>query len=296
MSWTTQNLPVALPIYDNWRKQSFRQSYCNGNPFVALSARYDALPAIMIKGESSTPDYVYLVNKAGTNAIDVMDFMALTADTFGSLDYVYSTSEPDVDQDAETTEHTGWNGTTWTTTPGENTWANFVRCGQEYYLEIKIGSNYYYTELFTITDFPETSTDPTDEDLCRIRIEASSTCAIDDIPPLMTQKIFIKAFTAEPEYPLDKSVSKTGSEVEKIKWAKIEKRYRIKFAAVESIADFCALLPLFTTVNVTDQYGDSMDVNITEAPKISWGDADAGGCCATIEIVYTRAFVQTQCC
>lgn len=295
MAWIAQNLPTALPIWPNWKFQSFRQPYCSGSAAVALSARADRVLPWMIEGETAEPDYVYLVEKDGSNAVDITDLLTILTGTEGGNDYVYCEASTDIDQGAELTEHTGWNGTTWTTTPGENTWGAFVRCGNDYYLEFKFDSNYYYSEAFTIVDFPEFSTDPTSETLTRVRIEAATSCMIDAIPPLGVQKLFVDNVTAEAEYLVEDSVSEDGNGEKKVLWAKMKKRYHVKFYAVESVMDFCAMLPLYSNVTITDQYGLQSSVSDIDV-KGTWGD-DGAGCLILIDIAFTRDFAAyTNCC
>jgi hypothetical protein len=248
-------------------------------------------------GETSAPDYVYLVKKDATRAINITPLITVLTASAGGNNYAFCEGSYDIDVNAEVTEHTGWNGTAWTTTPGENTWANFVECGQAYYLEFKFGSRRYYSEAFKIMDFPEyENDDPTNEEYARVRIEAVTLCMLDDIPPLGTHKIFVNGFTSDPEYIVEETVSEDGNGEKKLLWGKMKKRYHIKFYAVESVMDFCALLPIFHTVNIRDQYGFQSPVKVEDV-KFTWGDDDGRGCVCLIDIAFTRDFATySNCC
>lgn len=296
MAWAAQNLPSALPIWDNWRFQTFRMPFCSGNPGVPLYARHDRILPWIVMGPTAAPDYVYLVNEAGTNALDITALLTILTGSEGGNDYVYCEGSTDINQATSCTEYTGWNGTTWPNTPGDNTWGTFIQCDAQYYLEFKFGSSRYYSELFTIRDFPEFSDNPMQEDFTFVRIDAATNCMIDTIPPLGVQKLFVPGYTVEPEYPVDETVSTNGQKQKKILAAMMNKRYKLRFFAPESVADFCATLPLYSTVTITDQYGLQSAVRDIEF-KPSWGEDNGQGCACLVELTFTRDFVSyTNCC
>lgn len=295
MAWTAQNLPASLPIWDNWRKQTFRMPFCGGSPVVNMWARNDRILPWIIMGETAEPDYVYLVNEATTNALNITDLLTILTGSEGGNDYVYFEGSEDINQSADCEERNGWNGSTWTTTPGDNTYGAFVQCGYSYYLEFKFGSNYYYSELFTIRDFGEFSDNPTSEDFTFCRIDAATSCMIDDMPPLGVQKLFVPGYTVEPEYPVDETVSTDGMKRKKVLSAVMSKRYKLRWFAPESVADFCATLPLYTTVTITDQYGLQTAVRDVEF-RPSWGEDNGNGCACLCELSFTRDFISFECC
>lgn len=296
MATYPQNLVSALPIFDNWKKQTFRQPYCSGNGFIDLQMRYDrVLPWYILRPSTTAPTYVYLVNEDSSAAIDITSLLTILGDTVGDNDYVYCEGSADIDPDTEVSEHSGWNGTTWATSPGDTTWADFVCSGGRYYLEWNFSGTRYYSERFFIVDFPEFSDDPTDETTARVRIEAVTTCPIGDLPPLGSQKIFIASTTLEPDYEITRSVSEDGQGEQETLRGKVKKRYRIRWMAPESVADFISTLSLFGTVAITDQYGVHGNVSIVET-KVTWGD-DESGCAAMVEVVFARDFLTyTGCC
>lgn len=295
MAWTAQNLPTALPIWDDWHKQTFRMPFCSGSPVVQLWARNDRVLPWIIMGPTAGPDYVYLVNEGGTNALDVTALLTILTGTEGGNDYVYCEGSTDLNQSAECTEYTGWNGTTWPNTPGENTWGAFVECGRAYYLEFKFGSNRYYSELFYIRDFSETTANPAVEDFTFCRIDAATACMLDDVPPLGVQKLFVPGYTVEPEYSIDETVSNNGQKQKKVLSAIMTKRYKLRWFAPEAVADFCATLPLYTTVTITDQYGLQSAVRDIEF-RPTWGEDSGNGCACLCELTFTRDFVTFECC
>lgn len=71
-----------------------------------------------------------------------------------------------------------------------------------------------------------------------------------------------------------------------------------KFNATEAVADFCSLIPLFSTndsgVYITDTYGVSGPVKDLEV-EISWPE-EFGGCLAKVDLYFTRDFTDFENC
>ena len=79
----------------------------------------------------------------------------------------------------------------------------------------------------------------------------------------------------------------------------VKKRWRLTLYGVETVADFCSLLPLFSAdasaVNITDQYGVGSNAKDIEV-QISW-PTEFNGCLAQIDIYFTRDYVSfDNCC
>ena len=78
-------------------------------------------------------------------------------------------------------------------------------------------------------------------------------------------------------------------------WVRMDKRYKVTFYAVETVADFIATVPLYSTINFTDQYGFQGPVK-DFTYQITWPE-DQKGCLALVEITFTREYIaQTGCC
>jgi len=293
-----QNLITALPIWDKKEKQTFRQSYCGGS-IGAIECRYDRIvPWTIMHTPAATPNFVYLVQKDGQQAIKVDGLISINTQTVGGIGYVYFEGGTDINQATSVTKYSngGDNPTTWDSA-GSTTWGNWVCEGGEYYLEFSIGSNRYYTELMRLSDFPEFSDDPTNNTTTRVRIEGTNICPVGNLPAaLNANKLFIEGKTADPEYLLEKDVAKDGQEEESPVWVKYKKRYKVTFHVIETVADWVASLPLYGgNVNVTDQYGTQETVSDITV-EITWPE-EFNGCLAQIEFTYSITYLsQTGCC
>jgi hypothetical protein len=310
-----QLLPTALAFYSadgtgttQWAKaaakQSFRQSYCRIDPAeIAIDARFDRLLpwvvpyaaaiASVLLVEKDAIDYA-TINPKGY--ADITDLLTTGTFTFDGTDFVEMAGSSDINQ---------------ATTIGANsvsipagfstTWAAWVRPGGLYYLVLVFAdSKRFYSELIRISDFPEFSEIP---DSCesRVRIEASNNCDIGGIPPVIfaPQKLFVDQPLSKPTYTLDKEPAADGQDEETVVWAKVKKRWRLSFFAIESVADFCSLLPIYAMsgvgVNITDMYGVQGPASDVET-EVSWPD-DTQDCLALITITFTREYVSsTNCC
>lgn len=293
-----QNLVTALPFFDAKNKQTFRQPYCIGSGLLSLQMRFDRLlPFTILRDDLTLPEYVYLVTDDGFLALDLTSIVVplLNATTDNGQDYIWFEGATDVDQEA-ILEERQWQDPVWGE-PGETTWPEWVCAGACYYFEIKFEADDapMFSEKFCINNFPEFSDDPSNEATARVRIEAVANCPVGDVPPLGSQKLFLDTYTVEPEYELTKKVKKNGQEEEVSVWAKIKKRYRVKFYGVETIADFVATLPLYSSVDITDQYGVRSVVTDIEVKQPVWGD-DGSGCVALLEISFAREFIEGQKC
>ena len=293
-----QNLITALPFWDLKEKQTFRQSFCEGN-LGYIECRYDRmLPFTVLHTPETSPSSIYLVQKDGERALKIDGLLADSTTTDGGLGYIFFDGALDINQATSVTEYSngGDNPTTWDVF-GSTTWADWVCDGGFYYIEMAVGSERYYSELMRISDFPEFSENPAVDTLSRIRIEGTNICAIGDLPAtLNANKLFIDAKTSSPEYLIEKEVATDGNEEETAVWVKFKKRYKVTFLAIETVIDWVASLPLYGgNVNISDQYGFQGVVTDIEV-DVSWPD-DFGGCVAQVELSFSREyFSQTGCC
>ena len=294
MALIPQNLITALPFWDAKGKQSFRQHYCQGaEELGAIQCRYDRMLPWTIMGHASAPTYVYLVAKNGLWALDITSLLTMLTDSATGTDYTYHEGALDINQASSVTEY-GWVSGAWSA-KGSKTWASFVDECQYYYLEISFAGTLYFSELMYITDFTELATD-TDVSSNRCRLEVISTCAVGDFPAsLAPNKLFLKSPAADPEYSTTKDVQPDGNDEDIDLWVRMDKRYKVTFYAVETVADFIATVPLYSTINFTDQYGFQGPVK-DFTYQITWPE-DQKGCLALVEITFTREYIaQTGCC
>lgn len=288
------DLITALPFWDAKEKQFFRRQYCQGkDESGAIQCRYDRMLPWMIKNQSGAPTYVYLVTRSGSLAIDITALLTILNGTQNGTDYCYHEGSVDINQATSVNEY-GWNGSAWVLR-STKTWANWVDDEAYYYLEINFGGTLYYSELMRISDFPEFPDNPADCKGARVRIECASDCMVGDVPPLGTQKFFVEGETVRPQYELSREVGKDGEDEEKQLWAKGKKRYTVAFYAYETLADFVSTIPLYSTINVTDQNGFQSAVKDVDF-RISWPESQEG-CLALVELSYSIEHIpQTFCC
>lgn len=312
-----QRLPTALPFHyapdltgsDQWeataKRQTFRHSYCNLPPEeMAVQVRYDRMIP-MVLPSSTEPTLIMLVKKDATDydaatPIGQADITALISfDPFvfnfgsGDVDFIEYTGSADINIFAAITANDG--------SPMLSSWTDWVVDGGLYYLILEFAdTTRAYSELIQISSFPEFGQDP-DQCYSRTRIEAVSTCPLDDMPPTFfaSQKLFVLSPTSRPEYEYEDEPAKNGKEEEKILWTKVKKRWRISFYAIETVCDFCAMLPLYAqSVNgvfITDTYGVSGPVKDVTV-NVSWPD-ETNDCLALVEITFTRTFADyMDCC
>lgn len=293
MAFVPQDLPVPLAFWDAKEKQFFRRFYCSAkDEFSALQCRYDRMLPWVIKNQSGTPTYVYLVQSDGSFSLDITTLLTITNETVDGVDYCLHGGGSDINQATSVSEY-GWNGTAWAFRSNK-TWAEWVSPSRYYYLEINFGGTRYYSELLQIQDFPEVANDPMGCTEPRIRVECSNNCAVGPVPSLSgyAPKFFIVGETSQPEYLVEKQVSTDGEEEETVIWAKAKKRYKIIFPANETLADFVSTMPLYDTVNIADQNGFQADVTDVSF-RITWEN----DCLANIELSYSIVHVaQAFCC
>lgn len=312
-----QRIPTALPFHfapdltgsDQWeataKRQTFRHSYVNVGPEeLAIQIRYDRFVP-MVLPSSELPIWVILVKKDATeydmatpighaNVTSLFTFNQFTFD-FGSgdVDFIEFYGNSDINQATSITVNDG--------SPTTSTWGNWVVNGGLYYLILEFAdTTRAYSELFQLEDFPEFGQDP-DQCYSRTRIEAVSNCPLDDMPPTVraSQKLFINAPTSKPEYSYENQPAKNGKGEEKLLWTKVKKRWKITFYAIETVCDFCAMLPLYaqspTGVFITDTYGVSGPVKDVTV-EVTWPD-ETNDCMGLVEIGFTRTFADyMDCC
>lgn len=259
----------------------------------AIECRYDRLLPFLIEYSPATePNYVYLVSRDGLHAISLADLITVTTDTVDGVGYLYHIGAVDINQ--STTVAKKIFDDVWDS-DGTTTWADFVCDGGYYYLEVAFGEgDYFQSELLHIVDFPEFSEDVDSPTKTRVRFECVGNCTIAGVVSAAvntSQKVFLNARTAQPEYPTEKLAKKD----ETILWAKIKKRHTVKFWAIETVLDFFATMPLYETVDFTDQYGVRSVISDIEV-KATWND-DGGDCVADVEVSFIRDFVEySGCC
>jgi len=271
---------------------------------MAVQVRYDRMIP-MVLPSSTEPTLIMLVKKDATDydaatPIGQADITALLGfDPFvvnfgsGDVDFIEYTGSADINIFAAITANDG--------SPMLSSWTDWVVDGGLYYLILEFAdTTRAYSELIQISSFPEFGQDP-DQCYSRTRIEAVSTCPLDDMPPTFfaSQKLFVLSPTSRPEYEYEDEPAKNGKEEEKILWTKVKKRWRISFYAIETVCDFCAMLPLYAQsangVFITDTYGVSGPVKDVTV-DVSWPD-EGNDCLALVEIGFTRTFADyMDCC
>ena len=314
-----QRIPTALPFHyvpdlvssDQWeataRRQTFRHSYCNTLPAeeMAIQVRFDRMIPMVLQLETA-PISILLVRKDaeeydGATPIGHADITPLlTFDPFsfdfgsGDVDFIEYTGNADINQATAIDTFDG--------SPGTSTWGAWVDDGGLYFLILEFAdATRAYSELIQISDFPEFGQDP-DQCYSRTRIEAVANCPLGDMPPTLfaPMKLFINGPTSRPEYEYEDELATDGKEEEKALWTKVKKRWKISFYAIETVCDFCAMLPLYAQTNdglvaITDTYGVSYqpkDVTV----NVSWPD-DGKDCLALVEIGFTATYSDnTGCC
>mgnify|MGYP006314250181 FL=1 len=309
-----QNLPCAFPFWHtpvltgsaNWiataQKQTFRHSYCENVPLteIAIQVRYDRLIP-MIAEVGAVPTDVFLCEYDALSydealvigAANITDLMTFDAYTQDGRDFIEFTGNADVNQ-ATAIDVLTQAGLI------ASTWAGWVRDGGLYYIILQFADETrLYSELIQIVDFPEFPVTP---DTCtsRLRIECVNNCPIGDLPStnFAPHKIFIKDPTSQPTYITEKSVATNGKRQERITWAGVKKRWKVSFNVTEPVADFCSLIPLFSTdssaILITDTYGVGSEVSDLEV-EISWPE-ELGGCLANVDLFFTRDFTDFENC
>ena len=310
-----QNLPCAFPLWHtpettgsaNWvataQKQTFRHSYCNIDPAeIALQVRYDRFVPMVAEIDES-PTKIYLVEYDSPNpyatipneCADVTALFSFSTFSEAMRDFIEFPGSVDINQATTFTAYSD------KFAPGgvSRTWATYVKNQGLYFLILEFSDTRMYSELFQLVDFPEFAVMP---DTCtsRLRIECVNNCPIGDLPStnFAPHKIFVKDPTSQPTYPTEKSVATNGKRQEKITWAGVKKRWKVSFNATEAVADFCSLIPLFSTndsgVYITDTYGVSGPVSDLEV-EISWPE-ELGGCLARVDLFFTREFIDFENC
>lgn len=295
-----QNLPTALPFYAGRNRQFFRTHFCAGmDDHSAIECRFDRmLPFVLKHTPAATPNYIYLVKKDGLTAIKIDGLLTITTETVGGIGYVLHPGQMDINP-ATSAPQKEWVGSIWENAViPTTTWADFVCDGGFYYVEISVGSSVYQSELMRVSDFPEFAEEVDSPHKTRVRFECANSCPVAGVPVTdapISQKLFLSARAAEPEYPYTKEVSVSGSGEEKMRWAKIKKRYSVRFFAVETVVDFCVTIPLYDTINFTDQYGVQSAVTDVEV-ETGW-PAEGEGCLASVTVSFQRDFTTfTGCC
>lgn len=312
-----QRIPTALPFHyvpdltgsDQWaataQRQTFRHSYCDiSDQEAAVQVRFDRfLP--MVLPSATTPVSILLVRKDATEYdmatpvghADITPLMTFDPFTFnfgsGDVDFIEYVGNADINQATSIDTFDG--------SPDTSTWADWVENGGFYFLILEFAdTTRAYSELIQIYDFPEFGQDP-DQCYSRTRIEAVSNCPLDDMPPTFfaPQKLFVLSPTSKPEYEYEDEPAKDGKENEKLLWIKVKKRWKLEFYAIETVADFCAMLPVYgqsaTGVFITDTYGVSGPVKDLTC-TVSWPE-ETNDCLALVQLTFTRTFADyMDCC
>lgn len=312
-----QRLPTALPFHfvpdltgsDQWvataKRQTFRHSYCNiSDQEAAIQVRFDRLLPMVLPSDS-LPVSILLVKKDaedydGATPVghaDITPLVTFSPFTFdfgsGDVDFIEYAGSSDINQATSIDTFDG--------SPDTSTWADWVENGGFYFFILEFAdATRAYSELIQISDFPEFGQDP-DQCYSRTRIEATSNCPLDDMPPLpfATQKLFVLAPTSRPEYEYTNEPATDGKEEEKMLWTKVKKRWKISFYAIETVCDFCAMLPLYAQSEnglfITDTYGVGGPVKDVTV-EVSWPE-ETNDCLALVEIGFTRTFADyMDCC
>jgi hypothetical protein len=287
-----QNLITSLPFFDGKEKQTFRQAKGTEG---ALPCRYDRiLPFAIKRTPAAAPTYIYLVKSDDSVALNITSLLTIDTVTVDGVGFAYWAYGSDHSQVSAVQDYR-WIAGAWSANTTK-TWAQFVEEGEHYYLEVSFSGTKFYSELMRISDFPETTTDPSSDCGSYIRIEGANTCAVGDLPAALNmQKLFIEGKTSDPEYLVEKDVAPDGQDEDTALWVKLKKRYKITFHAIEPVVDWLTTLPLYGDfVNVVDQYGYQAVIRDIVV-EVTWPQ-DFGGWLAQVEFSYSITYITTTGC
>lgn len=287
-----QNLVTSLPIFDAREKQTFRQAKdTNG----AIPCRYDRiLPFTIKRTPAAAPTYIYAVKYGDQSALDITTLLTINTGTVGGVGFAYWAYGTDHSQVTAVTDYR-WISGAWSANTTK-TWAQFFSEGEFFYLEFSFSGTKFYSELMMLSDFPETTTDPSAECGSYVRIEGTNLCAVGDLPAgLNMNKLFIEGKTSDPEYLTEKDVAEDGQNEETPTWIKLKKRYKIIFHATEPVVDWLTTLPLYgDNVNVVDQYGYQATIKDIVV-EVTW-PPEFQGWLAQVEFNYSITYITTTGC
>jgi hypothetical protein len=120
----------------------------------------------------------------------------------------------------------------------------------EYYLKLTAGSDYFYSEVFTVTDI-------SDKTILRY-YNTNDLAGIDYTNETDTQfqiTFIFDATIAKPEYVLEEEAVEDGDGSQMLTWQRSVKEFKMWFYAPEYIADALALVGLHDFVTLTTHYG-----------------------------------------
>lgn len=288
-----QNLITSLPIFDAKEKQTFRQAKSTDG---AIPCRYDRiLPWAIKRTPAAAPTYIYAVKYGDQGALDITSLLSVSTDTVDGVGFAYWAYGLDHNQASAVNDYV-WVSGAWSL-HSTKTWAQFFSEGDFFYLEFSFGGTKFYSELMQLWDFPETTTDPSNDCSTYVRIEGANLCRIGDLPgALNIQKLFVEGRTSDPEYIVTRQVAEDGQDEETPVWVKLKKRYKIIFYTVESVVDWLTTLPIYgDNVNVVDQYGYQAAVGDIVV-EVTWPE-DFNGWLARVEFTYSINYLSgTGCC
>lgn len=304
-----QNALVALPFFAQESYQTFRHPAADGlRDSLAILCRSDRLLPIIIKHTPAASfSKVYLCSADSKVALDITTLMSgTTTQTVDGVGWVYNPGAVDLGGgDVPKHAGTGSNPTTWGTSIGDQSVADFVGSGGYFYLDIRIGTTRYFSELLYMTDIPEF---PELSDSCAsfpyVRLEATTQCDIGNYFPAdltVSNKVFIKnGGVYSPQYEVERVVSEDGNGAEEALWVKLKKIYSVILYCPESVADWAASLVLYRgsptpPLNVADEHGFQYPASI-ENVSVQWPD-QFNGIVAEVELQFSiEAVTQTGCC
>ncbi len=296
MSFQAHNLPSAFPVWSNKNSQTHKQFYCKGwESLAAIKVRYDRMSPIVIMGPTADPTKVWLREQDFDTNLDAeqLDITTLLgaweiSDENGK-DYVKYYGDTDLAQGTAVPRYTA-EGAILTS----QTWAQFVDCSKYYTIHFDFPSGQYYSELIRFLDFPEFSTDASDEHLVHIRLRARSTCTIGDIPTGTENRLFFNGYVYAGEYLINDVVQTGGDEEDTPLWIKVKKRYAIKLYAIESVVDFLATVPAYGTIELSDQYGHNTAIRDVEVKPVL--SEEFGECFYEVDFSFTKDYIDTNGC
>ena len=120
----------------------------------------------------------------------------------------------------------------------------------DYYLKLTAGSDYFYSEVFAVTDI-------SDKTILEY-YNTNDLAGIDytnDADPQFKITFIFDATIAKPEYVLEEEAVEDGDGSQMLTWSRSVKEFKMWFYAPEYIADAMALVGLHDFVTLTTHYG-----------------------------------------
>jgi hypothetical protein len=221
------DLHIPLRFYNAVEKQDRFKPYNKNKRFNQYTDIYH-LPEFQVKLAYGTHSFDLKLVDAMTDIVSSFDFSAYSAD-FTIVEY----------SELQYNQLIYFRTTNFSTT---------LPIG-EYYLKLTAGSDYFYSEVFTVTDI-------SDKTILRY-YNTNDLAGIDYTNETDTQfqiTFIFDATIAKPEYVLEEEAVEDGDGSQMLTWQRSVKEFKMWFYAPEYIADALALVGLHDFVTLTTHY------------------------------------------